>query len=128
MGIDPLGYLITPRLLAALIVFPILIVAFTLVGLAGGYLSGSALLGLDSGVYWSAVHYAIRLDDLRECLLKALVFGVVTIAICCYSGYTTHYRRGVSGSRAVSVSTTRAVVLASIATLAADYLITSFLV
>ena len=128
MGIDPLGYLITPRLLAALIVFPILIVAFTLVGLAGGYLSGSVLLGLDSGVYWSAVHYAIRLEDLRECLLKALVFGVVTIAICCHSGYTAHYRRGVSGSRAVSVSTTRAVVLASIATLAADYLITSFLV
>src|SRR6202023_2568890 len=50
MGIDPLGYLITPRLLAALIVFPILTVAFTLVGLVGGYLSGSALLGLDGGV------------------------------------------------------------------------------
>src|ERR1700733_5121270 len=47
MGIDPLGYLVTPRLLAALIVFPILIVTFTLVGLAGGYFSGSALLGLD---------------------------------------------------------------------------------
>jgi ABC-type transporter Mla maintaining outer membrane lipid asymmetry permease subunit MlaE len=53
---------------------------------------------------------------------------VVTILICCHSGFTTHYRIGVSGSRAVSVSTTRAVVLASIATLAADYLITSFFV
>ena len=128
MGIDPLGYLITPRLLAALIVFPILTVAFTMVGFAGGYLSGSVLLGLDSGVYWSAVHSAIRLADVRECLLKALVFGVITIAICCHSGFTTHRREGVSGSRAVSVSTTRGVVLASIATLAADYLITSFLV
>jgi phospholipid/cholesterol/gamma-HCH transport system permease protein len=128
MGIDPLGYLITPRLLAALIVFPILTVAFTLVGLVGGYLSGSVLLGLDGGVYWSAVHSAIRVPDVRECLLKALVFGVITITICCHSGFTTHRRTGVSGSRAVSVSTTRAVVLASIATLAADYLITSFLV
>jgi phospholipid/cholesterol/gamma-HCH transport system permease protein len=128
MGIDPLGYLITPRLLAALIVFPILTVAFTLVGLAGGYLSGSVLLGLDGGVYWSAVHSAIQLADVRECVLKALVFGVITIAICCHSGFTTHCRTGVSGSRAVGVSTTRAVVLASIATLAADYLITSFLV
>src|ERR1700726_124140 len=44
MGIDPLGYLVTPRLLAALIVFPILTVAFTLVGLAAGYLLGSGLL------------------------------------------------------------------------------------
>jgi phospholipid/cholesterol/gamma-HCH transport system permease protein len=128
MGIDPLGYLITPRLLAALIVFPILTVAFTLVGIAGGYLSGSVLLGLDGGVYWASVHSAIQLADVRECLAKALVFGVLTILICCHSGFTVHRRLGVSGSRAVSVSTTRAVVLASIATLAADYLITSFLV
>ena len=128
MGIDPLGYLITPRLLAALIVFPILTVAFTLVGLIGGYLSGSLLLGLDSGVYWSGVHSAVRVSDVQECLVKALVFGVITIAICCHSGFTTHQRTGVSGSRAVSASTTRGVVLASIATLAADYLITSFLV
>jgi phospholipid/cholesterol/gamma-HCH transport system permease protein len=128
MGIDPVGYLITPRLLAALIVFPILTVVFTLVGMAGGYLSGSVLLGLDSGVYWSAVHSAVRLADVRECLSKALAFGAITIAICCHSGFTTHRRTGVSGSRAVSVSTTRGVVLASIATLATDYLITSFLV
>jgi phospholipid/cholesterol/gamma-HCH transport system permease protein len=128
MGIDPLGYLITPRLLAALIVFPILTVVFTLVGMAGGYLSGSVLLGLDSGVYWSAVHSAVRLADVRECLLKALAFGAITMAICCHSGFTTHRQTGVSGSRAVSVSTTRGVVLASIATLATDYLITSFLV
>src|SRR5262249_57767373 len=66
MGIDPIGYLITPRLLATLIVFPILTVAFTLVGLTGGYLSGSVLLGLDSGVYWSAVHSAIRPPDLPQ--------------------------------------------------------------
>jgi phospholipid/cholesterol/gamma-HCH transport system permease protein len=128
MGIDPLGYLVTPRLLAALIVFPILTVVFALVGLAGGYLSGSVLLGLDGSVYWSGVHFAVRLADVRECLLKAFVFGVITIAICCHSGFTTHRRAGVSGSHAVSVSTTRAVVLASVATLAADYLITSFLV
>ena len=128
MGVDPLGYLITPRLFAALLVFPILTVAFTFVGLAGGYLSGSVLLGSDGGVYWSAVHSAVRVADVRECLLKALVFGVITIAICCHSGFTSHRRTGVAGSRAVSLSTTRGVVLASIATLAVDYLITSFLV
>jgi phospholipid/cholesterol/gamma-HCH transport system permease protein len=83
---------------------------------------------LDPGVYWSAVHTAVQPSDLRECLLKALVFGVLTIAICCHSGFTTHRRAGVAGSRAVSVSTTLGVVLASTATLAADYLLTSFLV
>src|ERR1700722_596721 len=125
MGIDPVGYLVTPRLLAALVVFPILTVAFTLVGLVGGYLSGSLLLGLDGGVYWSAVHSAVGVPDVLECLLKALVFGLITIAICCHSGFTTHRRTGVAGSRAVSLSTIRGVVFASIATLAVDYLITS---
>src|SRR6516164_7566022 len=128
MGIDPLTYLITPRLLAAVLVFPILTTVFAFVGTFGGYLSGSVLLGLDSGVYWSAAHSAVGVSDVRECLLKALVFGLITIAICCHSGFTTHRRVGVSGSVAVSVSTTRAVVLASIGTLAADYLITCFLV
>ena len=128
MAIDPLGYLITPRLLAALLVFPILTTAFVLVGTFGGYLSGCCLLGLDSGVYWSNVHSAVRFVDVRECLLKALVFGIVTIAICCHSGFTAHRRTGASGSRAVSISTTRAVVFSSIATLATDYVITSFLV
>jgi phospholipid/cholesterol/gamma-HCH transport system permease protein len=128
MAIDPLGYLIAPRLLAALLVFPILTTAFVLVGTFGGYLSGSCLLGLDGGVYWSNVHSAVRFVDVRECLLKALLFGILTIAICCHSGFTADRRTGVSGSRAVSVSTTRAVVFSSIATLAADYVITSFLV
>jgi phospholipid/cholesterol/gamma-HCH transport system permease protein len=128
MGIDPLGFLVSPRLLAAVIAFPILTVAFTLVGLAGGFVSGCLLLGLDSGVYWSAVHSAIRTEDVSECLIKALVFGVVTISICCHTGFNTHRQRGVSGSRAVSTATTRAVVLSSVAVLAVDYIITSFLV
>ncbi|HEY4814065.1 MAG TPA: ABC transporter permease [Chthoniobacterales bacterium] len=128
MAIDPLGYLITPRLLAALLVFPILTTVFVLVGTFGGYLSGCSLLGLDSGVYWSNVQSAVRFVDVRECLLKALVFGIVAIAICCHSGFTAHRRTGASGSRAVSISTTRAVVFSSIATLAVDYVITSFLV
>src|SRR6516225_2024737 len=68
MAIDPLGYLITPRLLAALLVFPILTTAFVLVGTFGGYLSGCCLLGLDSGVYWSNVHSAVMFVDVRECL------------------------------------------------------------
>src|SRR5262249_61661244 len=63
MTTDPLGYLITPRLLAALLVFPILTTAFVLVGTFGGYLSGCCLLGLDSGVYWSNVHSAVRFVD-----------------------------------------------------------------
>jgi phospholipid/cholesterol/gamma-HCH transport system permease protein len=128
MGIDPIAYLVTPRLLAAVLVFPILTTLFSGIGTMGGYLSGCILLGLDPGVYWSAAHSSVGVRDVRECLLKALIFGVLTIAICCHSGFTADLRRGVSGARAVGVSTTQAVVFSSIATLAADYLITSLLV
>jgi phospholipid/cholesterol/gamma-HCH transport system permease protein len=127
MDIDPLGYLVTPRLLAALVVFPILTVFFTVVGIIGGWLSGSMVLSLESGVYWAAANRSIKLADLRESIAKAAVFGLFTIAICAYSGFTTHRRTNVAGVHAVGKSATLAVVWSSITILAADYVITSFL-
>lgn len=128
MGASTHAYLISPRLIASLIVFPIQTAVFSLVGLYGGYLSGSVLLNLQPGVYWSAVNNAVEPRDVRECFTKAAVFGLLTIAICAYNGFNAHRRRGSTGARAVSASTTRAVVLSSITVLAADYLITSLLV
>ena len=128
MGASPLAYLVAPRLIAALLSFPIQTTFFTLVGLVGGWLSGTIVLALQGNVYWSAVFRAVEPADVRECLLKAVVFGLITTAICAHNGYNTHRRRRASGARAVSASTTRAVVLSSISVLAADYLITSLLV
>ncbi|CAM2941996.1 MlaE family ABC transporter permease [Rariglobus hedericola] len=128
MGASTHAYLVSPRLIAALIVFPVHAAVFSLVGLFGGYLSGSVLLNLQPGVYWSAVHNAVGPQDVRECFTKAAVFGLLTIAICAYNGFNAHLRRNSTGARAVSASTTRAVVLSSITVLAADYLITSLLV
>lgn len=127
MGIDPLGYLIAPRLLAAIVIYPILTVFFTLIGEVGGFMSASMIMGLDGPTYWTAARDAIQPEDMIECLLKALVFGAVTIAICAHTGFNTHIRGDVAGARAVSASTTRAVVLASISVLAADFLLTSLL-
>lgn len=81
MGIDSRGYLVTPRLLAALFVFPAQTALFVAVGLWGGSLSGSLLLGVDPGIYWSSVHRAVEAEDVRECLVKALTFGALTIGI-----------------------------------------------
>ncbi len=128
MGASTHAYLISPRFIAALLVFPIQTAVFSLVGLFGGYLSGSVLLNLQSGVYWSAVYNAVQPEDVLECFTKAAVFGLLTIAICAYNGFNAHRRRGSTGARAVSASTTRAVVLSSIVVLAADYIITSLLV
>ena len=128
MGVHPLGYLIAPPLVAALLVYPFLTAFFTLIGLLGGFISGSIVLSLEGGVYWAAVFRAVQPPDVRECLVKALVFGALTTAICCHNGFNAHRRARLAGAQAVSASTTRAVVLSSVAVLAADYVITSFLV
>lgn len=128
MGINPLGYLITPRLLASVITVPILTSIFALVGLWGGYISSSLILPLDGGIYWASVESAVKPADLQEALIKATVFGFLTTAICAHQGFHAHRQKGVVGAQAVSSATTRAVVSASIAVLACDYLITSLLI
>lgn len=128
MGVSSHAYLITPRLLAALVVYPMQTALFVTVGLWGGSLSGSLLLGLEPGVYWSSVEHAVKAQDVRECIIKAVTFGLLTISLCAYHGFNAHRCSSATGARAVSASTTRAVVQSSIIVLAADYIITSFLV
>ena len=127
MGVDSHGYLVTPRLLAALFVFPMQTALFVSVGLYGGYLTGSQLLGLEAGVYWAAVEKAIQPRDVIECFLKAALFGLVTISMCAWQGFHADRDHRVSGARAVSAATTRAVVISSILVLALDDVVTSFL-
>jgi phospholipid/cholesterol/gamma-HCH transport system permease protein len=128
MGVSSHAYLVAPRLIAALLVYPMQTALFVTVGLWGGSLSGSLLLGLEPGVYWSSVERAIAAPDVRECFTKAATFGLLTISLCAYHGFNAHRCSSATGARAVSASTTRAVVQSSIIVLAADYVITSFLV
>jgi len=128
MGVGTHGYLVTPRVVSALLVYPMQAALFVCVGLVGGALSGSWLLGLSPGVYWSAVERALEPRDVSQCLTKAAVFGLLTISLCAYHGFNTHRLRSATGARAVSASTTRAVVQSSIVVLCADYVITSFFV
>jgi phospholipid/cholesterol/gamma-HCH transport system permease protein len=128
MGVSSHAYLVAPRLIAALMVFPMQTALFCCVGLWGGSVSGSMLLGLEPGVYWSAVERAVELRDVKECMIKAVTFGLLTIALCAFHGFNAHRCRTGTGARAVSASTTRAVVQSSIMVLAADYVITSFLI
>lgn len=127
MGIDPVGYLVGPRLLAALICFPVLTAVFDLIGIFGGYLTGSVLLNVDAGVYWHRVFESVGWADVQGGFIKALVFGLLTISICAYRGFNTHRKASFPGVRGVSESATRAVVWSSVTVLATDYLITSFL-
>ena len=127
MRIDPLGYLISPRIAAAIISFPILTALFDLVGIFGGYVSGVVLLGGDSGAYLYRMDASVDWIDVRGGFIKSIVFAILVITLCCFQGYFTHMRRDSYGAKSVSLSTTSAVVLSCVMILVSDYVVTSFL-
>ena len=126
MDIDPIRYLVSPRIAAALISFPLLTALFDVVGILGGYLTGSVLLGLNPELYFSRVESSVALADVTGGFIKSVVFAVIVVSICCYQGYYTHTRTEF-GAKGVSQSTTSAVVLSCVMILIADYALTSFL-
>ena len=127
MRIDPVGYLISPKVAASIISFPILTALFDLIGILGGYVSGCVIMGVNSGSYFYRVVSSVTLEDVNGGFIKALVFAVIVSTICCYQGYFTHMRTDSYGARSVSLSTTSAVVLSCVSILVADYIVTSFL-
>ena len=126
MRINSLRYLISPRLAASIISFPLLTAIFDLIGIIGGYLSAVVLLGVDSGVYFGRIMTSVEMKDISDGFIKALVFSLIVATICCYQGYFTH-RRSERGAKGVGVSTTSAVVISCVLILVADYVVTSFL-
>lgn len=127
MRIDPLRYLISPRIAASIISFPLLTAFFDLVGILGGFLTGVVLLGVDRGAYFYRIHTYVKLVDIRGGFIKSLVFAVLVSTICCFQGYFTHLRADSYGAKSVSLSTTSAVVLSCVMILISDYVVTSFL-
>lgn len=127
MRIDPLRYLISPRIAAAIISFPLLTAFFDLIGILGGYLTGVALLGVDQGAYFYRIRSYVEMADIRGGFIKSFVFAMLVSTICCYQGYFTHLRADSYGAKSVSLSTTSAVVLSCVLILISDYVVTSFL-
>ena len=127
MRIDPMRYLISPRIAAAIISFPLLTAFFDLIGILGGYLTGVVLLGVDKGAYFYRIHTYVDIVDIRGGFIKSLIFAVLVVTICCYQGYFTHLRTDSYGAKSVSISTTSAVVFSCVMVLISDYVVTSFL-
>ena len=128
MRIDPLKFLISPRIAASIISFPLLTALFDLIGILGGFLSGVVLLGVNAGTYFHRVQSSVEMKDITDGFIKALVFAVIVTTVCCYQGYFTHMRTDSYGAKGVSLSTTSAVVLSCVLILVADYVVTSFLI
>lgn len=116
MALNPMRYLIVPKMVAALIVFPLLTALFDLVGIYGGYFVGVKLLGLSSGTYLSQIEHWVDMKDITIGIYKSLTFGIMVLWVCCYKGFYTGY-----GAEGVSRATTEAVVMSSILILISDY-------
>ena len=127
MGISPIRFLVSPRLAASVISFPILTAFFDLIGLFGGYLSGVVLLGLNKGSYLYRVPSSLEWLDVYGGFVKSIVFAVLVSTICTYRGYFCHTRSRSRSAQSVSRATTSAVVLSCVYILVADYVVTSFL-
>ena len=128
MRIDPLGYLISPRIAAAIISFPILTAFFDLIGILGAWVSGCLLMGVNSGTYFYRVVSSTEIDDIMGGFYKSIVFGLLVVTICCFQGFFTHMRTDSFGAKSVSLSTTSAVVLSCVMILISDYVVTSLIV
>ena len=127
MRIDPLRYVISPRIAASIISFPLLTVFFDLIGILGGYITGVVLLGLDYGTYFSRVQSSVEMEDITGGFVKSVVFAVIVSTVCCFQGFFTHMRRDSYGAKAVGLSTTSAVVMSCVLVLISDYVVTSLL-
>ena len=128
MRIDPLGFLVSPRIAAAVISFPILTAFFDLIGIIGAWVSSCLLLGVNSGTYFARVISSPDIDDVMGGFYKSIVFGLLIVTTCCFQGFFTHMRTDSYGAKSVSLSTTSAVVISCVMVLIADYVVTSFII
>jgi len=121
MAVNPMQYVVMPKLLAGLIAVPLLTAIFDVVGILGGYLTGVVLLGVSSGSYFSGMVQSVELLDVNGGIVKSLVFGLTIILVASFKGYHTQH-----GAEGVSRATNQTVVMSAVLVLAWDYVLTSF--
>ena len=122
MALEPYKYLVSPKVLAAIISLPLLCSIFDVVGIYGGYLVGVKLLGVNPGAYFHEMEKSVEWKDVYSGIVKSVSFGIIIAWICCYKGYFAGH-----GAEGVSRATTAAVVMTSVMVLIWDYFLTSVL-
>lgn len=124
MAVSPVSRVIAPRLWAGVIAMPILATLFSMIGILGGYLVAVPLIGVDDGAFWSQMQANVdwRFDILNG-VIKSVVFGLACTMIALFEGYDAP-----PTAEGVSRATTRTVVTSSLAILAIDFVLTSFMI
>lgn len=122
LSTDPLRYLVFPRLIAGLLMLPLLVLVADVIGVLGGYIVGVGKLGFGPIEYINRTWEFLEPMDVISGLVKAAVFGFLVALMGCWNGY-----RSAGGAQGVGAATTRAVVSASILILVANYVVTESL-
>ena len=119
LSTDPYKYLVWPRLLAGLLMLPLLVMVADVIGVFGGYIVGIYKLGFGPYEYINRTFEFLETQDVVSGLVKAAVFGFLVALMGCYQGY-----HSAGGAQGVGAATTKAVVSASILLLTANYVVT----
>lgn len=122
MAVNPMKYLVVPKVIAGLIAIPLLTAIFDVVGIYGGYLVGVQLLGVGAGTYFSEMRNMVEMSDIWGGFLKSVSFGLIVTWVCTYKGFYAGY-----GAEGVGKATTEAVVLSSVLVLIWNYFMTAVL-
>ena len=123
MAVDPVQRVLAPRFWGGVIAMPLLAAVFSAVGIIGGYLVGVVLIGVDEGAFWSQMQSGVDVfSDVGNGIVKSLVFGLTVSFVALLQGYTCQ-----PTPEGVSRATTRTVVVASLAVLALDFVLTAMM-
>ncbi|MBA3231909.1 MAG: ABC transporter permease [Acidobacteria bacterium] len=123
LGTDPIRKLVLPRILAGLVMVPLLTCVSVAVGLVGGWITTETQLKVASGVYWNSVVMGLYMQDVWMGLIKPFFLGFAIVSIGCHVGLRTS-----GGTQGVGRATTNAVVASSVAVLVVNFLVTKLLI
>lgn len=118
MAVNPVQYLLVPRVLAGLIMVPLLVLIFDLFGLTGGYFVAVVVKGLSAGTFVTRTQQWLDPDDIGEGLIKGAVFGLFIALMACFKGYNA-----AGGAKGVGQATTEAMVGSALGIFILDYLV-----
>jgi phospholipid/cholesterol/gamma-HCH transport system permease protein len=123
MAVDPIQRVLAPRFWGGVIAMPLLAAVFSAVGILGGWLVGVVMIGVDPGAFWSQMQNGVHVwRDVGNGMLKSLVFGVTVTFIALLQGHECQ-----PTPEGVSLATTRTVVMASLAVLGLDFVLTAMM-
>ena len=123
MAVDPVQRILAPRFWAGVITMPLLAAVFSAVGIIGGWMVGVLMIGVDAGAFWSQMQGGVDVwKDLGNGVVKSIVFGVTVTFVALLQGYEAQ-----PTPEGVSRATTRTVVVASLAVLALDFILTAMM-